>query len=107
MPQQDQHTTELDHAEEVSCIALPSRGEPAEVLEPGEQSFDFPAPHVAAKRSAILGFPSFAPVGSNDFDAVQLAEPPVQWVAVVGLVADQSLGQGGDMSLCERVFDQG
>jgi len=106
MPQQDQRTAELDHAEEVDCVAFPSRGESAEVLQPGEQPFDLPAAQVATQRPSILCFPSPAPIGSDYLDAVQLLEPRIQWVAVVGFVADQSLGDGGDMSLCKCAFDQ-
>jgi hypothetical protein len=106
MPQEDQRAAELDHAEEVGSVAFPARGESAEVLQPGEESFDLPAAHVAAKGSAVLSSPSFASVGSNHLDAMQLAKPRVQGVAIVGFVADQSLRDGGDMSLRERVFDQ-
>ena len=102
MPQEDQRASELYHSEEVGGVSFPSAGKSAEVLQPGEQPFDLPA----AKRSAVLSFPSFAPVGSDHFDAVQLAKPRVQRVAIVGLVANQSLGDGGDMSLRKCVFDQ-
>ena len=106
MPQEDQRTAELDHPEEVGSVSFPAACKSAEVLQPGEKPFDFPAPHVATKGSSVLSFPSFAPIGSDHFDAVQVAKPRVQRIAVVGLVADQSLRDGGDMSLCEGVFDQ-
>lgn len=106
MPQEDQRASELDHAEEVSSISFPAAGKPAEVLQPCEESFDLPAAHITAKGSAVLSFPSFAPVRGNHFDAVQLAKPRIQRVAIVGFVANQPLGDGGDMSLCECVFDQ-
>ena len=106
MPQGDQRATELDHTEEVGGVSFPAAGKPAEVLQPGEEPFDLPAPHVATKGSAVLSFPPFASVGSDHFDAVQLAEPRVQRVAIVGFVTDQSLGDGGDMSLRKCVFDQ-
>ena len=106
MPQKDQRAAELDHAEEVDGVAFPSRGESAEVLQPCEQSFDLPAAQVATQRPSVLCLPSLAPVGSDHFDAVQTTEPRVQWVAIVGFVADQPLGDGGDMSLCECAFDQ-
>jgi len=72
-------------------------------VKPSEKPFDFPAPHVATKGSSVLSFSSFAPIGSDHFDAVQVAKPRVQRIAVVGLVADQTLGDGGDMSLRECV----
>jgi hypothetical protein len=106
MPHEDQHATELDHAEEVAGVTFPSAGESPEVFQPGEQAFDLPSTQVTAERSAILGSLSLAPVGSNHFDIVLVAQPLIQPVAVLSLVADQSFGQGGDMSLCERIFDQ-
>ena len=106
MPQEDQRASELDHAEEVCGVSLPAACEAAEVLQPGEQPFDLPAAQVATQRPSILCFPSPAPIGSDYLDAVQLLEPRIQWVAVVGFVADQSLGDGGDMSLCKCAFDQ-
>jgi hypothetical protein len=106
MPQEDQRTSELNHAEEVGGVSFPSAGKSSEVLQPCEEPFNLPAAHVAAEGSAVLSFPSLASVRSDHFDAVQLAKPCVQRVAIVGLVANQSLRDRGDMSLCECVFDQ-
>src|SRR5271163_4594355 len=106
MPQEDQRTSELNHAEEVSGIAFPAAGESTEVLEPGEEPFDFPAPQVSAQRSTILSSFPLAPVWRDHFDAVSLPKPLVQWIAVVGLIANQALRQGCGMSLCERGFNQ-
>jgi hypothetical protein len=47
MPQQNRHTAELHHAEKVDGMAFPSAGESAEVLQPSEEPFDFPAAQVA------------------------------------------------------------
>jgi hypothetical protein len=106
MPQQDQRAAELDHGEEVGCVAFPSRGEAAEVLQPGEQPFNLPAAQITAQWSAVLSPFSFSPIGRDHFDAM-VAKPFIERIAVVGLVSDQSLRQGGNMSLCECVFDQG
>lgn len=106
MPQEDHRAAKLDHAEEVGGVSFPSACKSAEVLQPCEESFDLPAAHIAAKRSSVLSFPSFASVGSDHLDAVQLAEPRIQRITIICLVADQSLGDRGDMSLCEGVFDQ-
>lgn len=106
MPQQDQHGSELDHAEEIGGVPFPSRGESAEVLQPGEQPFKLPAAKIPPQWSAILSFSSFAPIGSDHFDAMLILESLIQRIAVVGFVADQSFGQSGNMSLVERVFDQ-
>ena len=106
MPQEDQRASELNHAEEVGGVAFPAAGESAEVLQPREEPFDFPAPQVSAQRSSVLGSPSLAPVGRDHFDAVMAAKLLVQRVAVISLIADQPLRQSCSMSLCERVFDQ-
>ncbi len=47
MPQQDAEASEVDEAEEVLGVPLPTRDEPAVVVEPREQSFDQPAALVA------------------------------------------------------------
>ena len=50
MPQQNQHAAKLNHAQEISGVALPSVAEAAEVLQPGEQSLDLAAPDAAPQR---------------------------------------------------------
>ena len=106
MPQQDQHAAKLDHAEEVGGVSFPSRSESAEVLQPGEQSFDFPAAKITTQRSAVLSSFSFSSIGRDHFDAVLVAKPRIERIAVVGLVPDQPLWQTCNMSLHERAFDQ-
>ena len=54
--QQDQHGSQVNHAEEVCSVALPSAGDASKVLQPGEQPFNFPAAPIAAQRSSILRF---------------------------------------------------
>ncbi len=51
MPEEHLHTGEVDEAEEVLDVLLPSRNEPAEVLHPGEQAFHSPASH----RTLFIG----------------------------------------------------
>ncbi len=81
---------ELDESEEVFDVELPSRDEPAEVVHPGEESFDLPALLIAAKLAPVLGFASVATVGRDHLDAVFVLEPLVELVRVVSLVPDQS-----------------
>jgi len=61
----------------------------AEVLEPGEEALDFPAPAVATERATVLGsvFP-IAAVGSDQFDA-QGSQCAVQFVRVVRVVTNE------------------
>lgn len=61
MPQQDAQASELDEAQEVDGVPLPSVGEPPVVEQPCEQAFDLPAPDVAAQRPPVLRPISSAP----------------------------------------------
>jgi hypothetical protein len=83
MSQQEQHASELDHAEEIGGVPFPSRGESAEVLQQGEQPFNLPAAQIPPQWSAIVSFSSFAPIGSDHFDAMLILEPLIQRIAVV------------------------
>lgn len=65
----------------------------AEVGEPGEGSFDRPAPAVAPQRSAVLGrraSPSL-PMRADQLDS-SMGQPNAMGVGIVGAVGDQSLG---------------
>jgi hypothetical protein len=57
MSQQDQHASELNHAEEVCSVAFPSAGDASKILQPSEQPFNFPAAPIAAQ------WPTMPPVG--------------------------------------------
>jgi hypothetical protein len=48
MPQHDQAATEVEHPQEIFGMVLVPSDEPAEVLKPGKQPFDFPASAVSA-----------------------------------------------------------
>ena len=85
--------SELDEAEEVFDVELPTRDEPAEVVHPGEEAFYLPAFLVTAKLAPILRFASVAAVRGDHLDAVFVFEFLVELVGVVCLVADQSCGQ--------------
>src|SRR5262245_35862438 len=54
MPQEDDGGCQLDHPEEVVRIAFPTRDDATEVVVPGKEPFDFPAPTSAAQRPAVL-----------------------------------------------------
>ena len=45
---------ELNKAEDVLDVVLPSGDEAAEVADPGEEPFHFPAPTIAAELSSFL-----------------------------------------------------
>ena len=53
MPEQEVKARELNKAEEVLDVVLPSGNEAAEVVHPGEEPFHFPARTVATQLSSI------------------------------------------------------
>src|SRR5579864_2132347 len=90
MPQHHVQAGEVDEAEEILDMVLPSGDEAAEVMHPREKPLHFPAPAVAAQLAAIL---TPAPVGRDHLDAVFLLERAVERIRVVGLVADEPGGK--------------
>lgn len=85
----------MEEALEQACGLFVADAEAAEVLEPRDRAFHLPASDVASERTAILrrGFaPSVDTVRCDQFDAL-LAQVVAEAVAVVGLVADDSLGR--------------
>src|SRR5512145_1275042 len=78
-----------------------------EVLQPGEQSLDLPAPLVAPEHPPVLGHPfPAAQVGCDQLDPALLAQPLVQRVAVVCPVPDQTRGLLLEEALVERRLDE-
>jgi hypothetical protein len=107
MPEQDLHATEAHHAEEVLDVVLPAGDQPTEMMEPGKQSFDSPTSVVAAQGAAILRRHSaLSAMRCDHLDAVALGQVTIQAVAVVSLVADQSLGEGVEEAVSEEAFDE-
>ena len=85
-----------------------ARQDTTKVLQPSEQPLDFPAPFVAAQDSTVLGG-GLDPIGTvrcDQFDALAL-ERSVQFIAVVGLVPDQSLRGIGDKPVFNSILDKG
>ena len=108
MPQEDDEAAEMKHTEEVGLVILPAGNETAEVVEPGEEALDFPAAAVAAQFAAVLGvFPAaIVLVRCDEPDVVFLTEALVEWIAVVGAVADHSLWFGSREALLDGSFDE-
>lgn len=96
--------SELKESKEVGDMALISDDKAPIMAEPGEESFNFPSTFVATKRSAILGSGAVATVWCDHLDA-QGIKVAVERVAVVGFVADQSLGQS-DAERLKGLSDQ-
>jgi hypothetical protein len=89
-------------------MVFPARHQAAEVVQPGEEAFDLPAATVTTQFATVLGVLPAAVilVGRNESDAVLLPEAPVERIAVVGAVADHSLGFGARETLLDSSFDE-
>lgn len=90
MSQEDNDAPEVDEGVVVREPSLPFRGDPPEVLEPGEEPLDFPPPLVAPEGPAVLRL-RFPPriVRGNDLASVPGFDPLVVPVGVVGPVPDE------------------
>jgi hypothetical protein len=108
MPQENYEAAELEHAEEVGFVIFPAADQSAEIVEPGKESLDFPTPAVATQFAAVLGALATAVVlvGRDEPDAVFLLEALIERVAVVGAVADHSIGFGSRETLRDGRFDE-
>ena len=80
MSQQDDKTAELEHAEKVGLMIFPAADESAEVMEPGEEAFDFPSAAGAAESPAVLRDAMAAPIRGDHFDAVMRAQLVIERV---------------------------
>ena len=109
MPKQDADASELNEGEEILGMPFVAGDEPSVVVKPREESLDLPTPPVPAQRPTILGRGALATssVRTDQFDSSLAPQPLVQRVAVVGPVADQSIGVVGQESMVERLLNEG
>src|SRR5207249_3034301 len=78
IPEQDLHTPQADHTEEVLDVVLPANHEPTKMMEPSEKSFHTPTSAVATKRTAVLGrCPAHSAMRSDHLNAVALEYDPI------------------------------
>src|ERR1700692_1306419 len=105
MSRENNEAAELKHAEEVGFLMFPAADQSAEVVKPSEEAFDFPAAAVTAQFTTVLGVlpAAIVLVGRNQQDTVLFSQALVERIAVVGAVADHSLGFGSR----ETLFDGG
>jgi hypothetical protein len=89
MPEQQVKAAELHEAKEVLDVVFPSGDEAAEAVHPGEEPLYFPASAVATQFPSILSLAAPPTVGCNQFDVVLFGEFLVEFVRVVGFVADE------------------
>src|SRR5258707_13740444 len=92
MPQEDNETAELEHSEKFSLVIFPVADESAEIVEPGKEALDFPAPAVTAQFAAVLGtlVAAVVLVGGDEPDAGFLPEGLIERIAGLGAGADHS-----------------
>jgi hypothetical protein len=101
------HATEANHAEEVHDVVLPTSHESTKVMEPSKEPLDAPTSAVAAQRTTVLRRRSALSAMRRDhFDAVTLGQVAIQSVAVIGSVANQSLGESVEEAVAEDPFDK-
>jgi len=108
MPQEDHSAGELNHPEEVCWVVFPANDDATIVMQPGKQTFDFPPAAVASQRAAILTGPACPGhvVWGDQLHTELLADLRVQGITVVGPVADQPFGSGGEESPGEGDGDE-
>ena len=109
MPQEDDdEAAELEHTEEIGFVIFPTADESAEIMKPGKEALDFPAPTVATQFAAVLGAlaTTVVFVGRDEPNAVFLSEALIEPIAVIGAVADHSFWFGSRETLRESRFDE-
>lgn len=96
----------MKERQEVLGEAVPPDHEAAIVVEPREEALDLPAARVAAQRPAVLCDAALRPVRRNHLDPHGVAQMDIEAVAIVGLVADQSIGPVREEAVLARRVDE-
>lgn len=98
----------MEEAEIVFDFRFVADDDTAELCEPGEEPFDFPASFIAPQGASVLcqPFPSFS-MRRDHFDAVLAQQTLIQGIAVVGFVADHPAGYIIDETGVDRLINQG
>jgi len=108
MSRENNEAAELKHAEEVGLLMFPTADQTTEIVEPSEETLDFPAAAVTAQFATVLSVlpAAIVLVRRNEPDAVCLQQALVQRIAVVGAVADHAFGFGLREALRDSGFDE-
>src|SRR6476646_8451911 len=97
----------MNHPEEVGRVAFPTGNQATVVMEPGKQALDLPASTPATERPAVLGqVAPIRPMRRDQLNAVGVEQMRVERVAVVALVADQSVREVGEEAVLEGGVDE-
>src|SRR5262245_38956569 len=109
MTQSNHQATEESKTGEEGGVLFPAGEQTTMAAKPGDGSFDDPASTIPAQRTSILGScvgPTIGTVRRDHLDA-QLGESFIQRIAVVSLVADQTLGVKFGLSESEGLLHHG
>jgi hypothetical protein len=89
-------------------MSFPTNQQSAEILQPGEQPLDFPAPFVAPEFSPVLAVRSgaIATMRSDQLNSVLLGEKVVQRVTVIAPIRNQAFRLPGDEAVLDRGLNQ-
>lgn len=89
-------------------MPFPTQQQTSKVLQPGEQSLDFPTTLVAPKFAPVLAVPSCAitTMWRDQLNAMALGKKIVQSVAVIAPIGNQSLRLLGDETVLDGGIDQ-
>ncbi len=80
----------MQHRHEVVDVTFPAGDETTEVMQPGEEAFDLPAPPRATQAAAILrDVTTAAAMRGDHLDAVRRHQGLVERVAVIAAIANQ------------------
>lgn len=90
-----------------SPLLLVAGNEASEAEDPCEQALDLPPTLVAAQLATVLGLATAPRMVRRDHVDAHRCELAIEWVAVVGLVADEDLGKlPPEEALLERSYDE-
>jgi len=88
-------------------MVLPADDQTAEVMQPGKEPLDLPAPTITTQFASILGFTAAARgVRRDHANAILLPQSLVQRIAVIGPIANQESGCCRSEALLEGCFHQ-
>ena len=89
-------------------MTFPTHQQAAEVLQPGEEPLDFPPAFVTSEFSPVLPMPAGAitTMRCDQLDSVLLGQLIDHRIAVISLIANQSLRFVGHEAVLERSLDQ-
>src|SRR6266567_2273924 len=107
MSEQDDSSGQMKKALKVFSVIFITDNQTAEVEQPSKEPLDLPASHVSAQRSPVLGLhPPIDFVGGDQFGAVIFHQLLIQPIAVISLVANQSLRHLGHDPFFHGFFHQ-